>query len=94
MKRSTYLLAMLGLLVAISLSQIGCSGYSEVAVTGPAYGGVAYGAAPWGGYYSGAYVAGSGGNYGYYHNAYGGSAAWADGAGAATGRWGGTATLE
>jgi hypothetical protein len=74
MKRSIYLLATLGLLVAISLLQIGCSGNSGVAVAGPAYGGVAYGAAPWGGYYSGAYVAaGSGGNYGYYHNAYGGS---------------------
>src|SRR5271165_1154251 len=44
MKRSIYLLAMLGLLVAISLSQIGCSGYNGVAVAGPAYGGVAYGA--------------------------------------------------
>src|SRR5271166_7161091 len=42
MKRSIYLLATLGLLVAISLSQIGCSGYSGVAVAGPAYGGVAY----------------------------------------------------
>src|SRR5271165_3330167 len=42
MKRSTCLLLTLGLLVAISLTQIGCSGYSGVAVAGPAYGGVAY----------------------------------------------------
>jgi hypothetical protein len=46
MKRSTYLLATLALLVAMSFSQIGCSGYSGVAAAAPAYGGVGYGVAP------------------------------------------------
>ena len=85
MKRSTYLLAALALLAAISLSQVGCSGYSGVATAGPAYNGIAYGAAPWGGFYSGAYAAGWGGAYGYYHDGYYNS-------GTATGRWGGTAS--
>src|SRR5215471_12716073 len=81
MKRSIFLLAMLALLAGISLSQVGCSGYSGVAAAGPAYSGVAYGAAPWGGFYNGAYAAGWGGAYGYYHNGYYNS-------GTATGRWG------
>ena len=71
MKCTAYLLATLALLAVTSLSQVGCSGYSGVAVAGPAYSGVAYGAAPWGGFYNGAYAAGwggtSGGAYGYYH---------------------------
>src|SRR4029077_11255011 len=78
MNRSTSLLATLITVVAMSLSQFGCSdyssGYGGVAVVGPTYGGLAYGAAPWGGYYGGAYSTGGwGGNYGYYHNGYGGS---------------------
>jgi len=88
MKRTAYLLATLALLATMSLLQVGCSsGYSGVAVAGPAYSGIAYGAAPWGGFYNGAYAGGWGGAYGHYHNNYYNS-------GTATGRWGGTVYLE
>ena len=99
MIRSTSLLATLITVVAMSLLQIGCSdysnGYGNCCRGRPTFGGLAAGAAPWGGFLWRHLRPGRrGGNHGYYHNGYGGSAAVDNGYGNATGRWGGTASWD
>ena len=91
MSRTTFLLLMLGLMVAWCLAH---PADAWVAYRGyPAYGGVAVGGGGAGAYHgayggSAAWSHGSGSAYG----AYGGSASWSDGSGSATGAHGGSAS--
>jgi hypothetical protein len=91
MKRATFLLLLLGLMVSSCLARpvdawVAYRGYG-------AYGGVAVGGGGVGAYHgayggSAAWSHGSGSAYG----TYGGSASWSDGSGSATGRYGGSAS--